>query len=156
MRPGAGAGRVHHEILAPRRHFLHKGSRMTLPANLPPKFRTAARDFADKLRASFASGMPAQPEDQLKAPVAALIETVTSGVLTKTEAQVHELGGRPDIGVEVGKALCGFVELKAPGLGAQTEQDKKPILIQLDGTASHLHRDCEMNDPLTFAECRNF
>ena len=83
---------------------------------------------------------------------------------------MHELGGRPYIGVEVAKALCGFVELKAPGhgagtrdfkgrdkeqwrkfralpnilytdtvewalyrTGAQTEQDKKPILICLDG-----------------------
>ena len=143
---------------------------MTLPANLPPKFRTAARDFADTLRASFASEMSAQPEDQLKGPVQALLATVTRGVLTKTEAQVHDLGGRPDIGVEVSKALCGFVELKAPGYGAatrkfkdrdkrqwekfsalpnilytdacewalyrtgaQTEQDKKPILIRLDG-----------------------
>jgi hypothetical protein len=143
---------------------------MTLPANLPPKFRIAARDFADKLRASFASGMPAQPEDQLKGPVQALLATVTRGVLTKTEAQVHDLGGRPDIGVEVSNALCGFVELKAPGLGAQTkklkgrdkaqwekfsalpnilytdacewalyhtgvqtEQDKTPIVIRLDG-----------------------
>ena len=143
---------------------------MTLPVNLPPKFRAAARDFADTLRASFASGMPAQPEDQLKGPVQALLATVTHGVLTKTEAQVHDLGGRPDIGVEVNQALCGFVELKAPGhgagtrkfkdrdkrqwekfsalpnilytdacewalyrTGAQTEQDKKPILIRLDG-----------------------
>ena len=165
---------------------------MTLPANLPEAFRTAARDFAEKLCASFASGMPAQPEDQLKGPVQALLATVTSGVLTKTEAQVHDLGGRPDIGVEVRNALCGFVELKAPGLGAQTkklkdrdkrqwekfsalpnilytdalewalyrtgvqtEQDKKPILIRLDGTASHLHRACEMSDPQSFAECRN-
>src|ERR1035438_2525420 len=60
---------------------------MTLPENLPPKFRTAARDFADTLRASFASGMPAQPEDQLKGPVQALLATVTRGVLTKTEVR---------------------------------------------------------------------
>src|ERR1019366_5348322 len=97
---------------------------MTLPANLPPKFRTAARDFADTLRASFASGIAAQPEDPLKGPVQALLATVTRGVLTKTEAQVYDLGGRPDIGVEVNKALCGFVELKAPGHGAQTRKLK--------------------------------
>ncbi len=97
---------------------------MTLPANLPANFRAAARDFADTLRANFASGMPAQPEDQLKGPVQALLKTVTSGVLTKTEAQVHDLGGRPDIGVEVAKALCGFIELKAPGLGARTRDFK--------------------------------
>ena len=159
---------------------------MTLPANLPPKFRTAARDFADTLRASFASGMPAQPEDQLKGPVQALLATVTRGVLTKTEAQVYDLGGRPDIGVEVGKALCGFVELKAPGhgagtrkfkdrdkrqwekfsalpnilytdacewalyrTGAQTERDKKPILIRLDGI---LEKGAAALDDATLAE----
>ena len=105
---------------------------MTLPANLPPQFRAAAHDFADTLRASFASGMPAQPEDQLKGPVQALLATVTRGVLTKTEAQVHDLGGRPDIGVEVNKALCGFVELKAPGLGAQTKKLKGRDKAQWD------------------------
>ena len=159
---------------------------MTLPVNLPPKFRTGARDFADTLRASFASGMPAQPEDQLKGPVQALLATVTRGVLTKTEAQVQDLGGRPDIGVEVSKALCGFVELKAPGYGAttrkfkdrdkrqwekfsalpnilytdvcewalyrtgaQTEQDKKPILIRLDGI---LEKGAAALDDTTLAE----
>ena len=54
----------------------------------------------------------------------ALLKTVTNGVLTKTEAQVDALGGRPDIGVEVAKALCGFVELKAPGHGARTRDFK--------------------------------
>jgi hypothetical protein len=76
--------------------------------------------------------MPAQPEDQLKGPVQALLATVTRGVLTKTEAQVHDLGGRPDIGVEVSKALCGFVELKAPGLGAQTNKLKGRDKAQWD------------------------
>ncbi|MBA2434400.1 MAG: DNA methyltransferase, partial [Chthoniobacterales bacterium] len=66
--------------------------------------------------------MSAQPEDQLKAPVQSLLKTVVSEVLTKTEARVDN--GRPDIGVEVTKALCGFVELKAPGLGAQTKKLK--------------------------------
>ena len=126
---------------------------MTLPANLPADFRTAARDFADALRASFASGMPAQPEDQLKGPVQALLKTVTNGVLTKTEAQVHDLGGRPDIGVEVATRLCGFVELKGPGLGARTrdfkgrdrEQWKKfsalPNVLYTDAVEWALYKD---------------
>ncbi len=92
---------------------------MTLPINLPSEFRAAASEFAETLRASFASGMSAQPEDQLKAPVQALLKAVVSNVLTKTEAHVDN--GRPDIGVEVRKALCGFVELKAPGFGAQAK-----------------------------------
>lgn len=95
---------------------------MTLPGNLPTGFRTAAHDFADALRASFASGIPAQAEDQLKGPVQALLKAVTANVLTRTEAQVHDLGGRPDIGVSVSGALCGYVELKAPGLGARTNR----------------------------------
>lgn len=43
-------------------------------------------------------------------------------VLTRTETRVSELGGRPDIGVSVRGALCGYVELKAPGSGARTNR----------------------------------
>lgn len=147
---------------------------MTLPTTVHAAFRAAAHRYADTLRASFASGLPAQPEDQLKAPVADLLKSVRPGVATKTEAHAAEVGGRPDIGVEVARALCGFVELKAPGHGArtryfkgrdkaqwqkfsalpnilytdalewalyrtgtQTEQDKKPILVRLDGILDH-------------------
>lgn len=49
---------------------------------------------------------------------------VRTRVLTKTEAHVDGLGGRPDIGVEVQDALCGHVELKAPGAGAQAQRFK--------------------------------
>jgi hypothetical protein len=105
---------------------------MTLPANLPTAFRAAAHTFADKLHEVFASGLPAQPEDQLKAPVQNLLATVTSGVLTKTEAQLEELSGRPDIGVEVNRLLCGFVELKAPGLGVTKSKLKGRNKAQWD------------------------
>ncbi len=93
---------------------------MILPENLPSRFRIAAHAFADSLRANFASGMPAQPEDQLKWPVQELLQAAHPGVLTRTEVQVDGLGGRPDMGVHVHAALCGFVELKAPGHGART------------------------------------
>ena len=91
---------------------------------VPDNFRIAAREFADSLRAIYASPQSAQPEDQLKAPVMALLRSVRQQVLTKTEVQVDELGGRPDIGVEVNGALCGHIELKAPGLGAETRKFK--------------------------------
>jgi hypothetical protein len=39
---------------------------MTLPIHIPEDFRLAARQFANEIRASFASGIPAQAEDQLK------------------------------------------------------------------------------------------
>lgn len=95
---------------------------MTLPANLPINFRTAAHQFADDLRANFASGIPAQAEDQLKAPVQALLRAVAGNVITRTEAQLYQIGGRPDIGVSVHGVLCGYVELKAPGMGALTHR----------------------------------
>ena len=103
---------------------------MTLPASLPLGFRTAARVFADTLHRNFSSSLAAQPEDQLKGPVQALLASVTSGVLTKTEVQVDALGGRPDIGVHVDNLLCGFVELKAPGTGAITRKFKSRDKVQ--------------------------
>lgn len=98
---------------------------MPAPFYFPVTFKTAAQQFANDLRASFASVVPAQPEDQLKPPVQALIRAARSGeVITRTETHVEGLGGRPDIGVEVFGALCGHVELKAPGHGALTKKYK--------------------------------
>ena len=90
----------------------------------PASFRAAAHLFANDLRASFASSVPAQPEDQLKPPVQALIRAARGSVITRTETHVIGLGGRPDIEVEVSGALCGHVELKAPGNGALTKKYK--------------------------------
>src|ERR1700730_14895833 len=95
---------------------------MTVPANVPPTFKAAAHRFAEELKSNFASTIPAQPEDQLKSPVNNLLESAANKLLTRTEAQVSELGGRPDIGVSVRGALCGHVELKAPGFGARTNR----------------------------------
>ena len=99
------------------------------PAQLA-SFKTALEKFANDLQKAFASKMTAQAEDQLKSPVQALIKAVRLNVITKTEAQVKDLGGRPDIGIEVAGALCGHVELKAPGFGAQTKKFKGRDLEQ--------------------------
>jgi hypothetical protein len=93
-------------------------------------FKTALEKFANDLQKIFASKMTAQAEDQLKSPVQALIQAVRLNVITKTEAQVKDLGGRPDIGIEVAGALCGHVELKAPGFGAQTKKFRGRDLAQ--------------------------
>lgn len=62
-------------------------------------------------------------------PVQILLGTVASDVQARTEAQLGNLGIRPDIGVAVKSLLCGYVELKAPGKGARasrfTGADKK-------------------------------
>lgn len=120
--------------------------------SVPPHFRAAAQKFATDLHAAFASTQRAQPEDQLKGPVQALVQAARAQVSTKTEVHVEGLGGRPDIGVMVGKLLCGHVELKAPGMGALTKKfkgrDKEqwqkftalPNLIYTDATEWVLYR----------------
>jgi hypothetical protein len=119
------------------------------------------QQFARSLTQNFASLTPAQPEDQLKPVVAVLLEGVGQGinlnVLLRAEAQLAEIGGRPDFGVDVNGLLCGYIELKAPGVGARprsfraTEHNGKqwkkfkslPNLIYTDGNEWSLFRTGE-------------
>ena len=84
--------------------------------------------FADNLKAKFALTGTASPEDQLKPDVAALL--VAAGakrglkVETRTETHLSEHKVRPDIAIYVGGLICGYVELKAPGLGADAPKLK--------------------------------
>lgn len=84
--------------------------------------------FADNLRAKFALTGKASPEDQLKPDVAALF--VAAGaklglkVETRTETHLSEHKVRPDIAIYVGGLICGYVELKAPGFGADAPKLK--------------------------------
>ena len=95
---------------------------MTLPAYVPQEFKDAVTTFARTLKRNFAVPIQANPEDQLKAPMLALLQAATTNVQPRTEAQVEGLGARPDIGVAVSSLLCGYVELKAPGKGARTNR----------------------------------
>lgn len=69
----------------------------------------------------------ANPEDQLKRTVPALVEAVgaTLGrdVSILSESPVDE-GGRPDLAIAVDGLLVGYIELKAPGEGT-TDRDLK-------------------------------
>lgn len=96
---------------------------------------TAALEaFAENLKATYSLDIPGQPEDQLKAPVSALLTEVSKALsvvlATKTEAPVVGLGGRPDIAAAVQGLLTGYVELKAPGFGARTTKFKGENLKQ--------------------------
>ena len=119
-------------------------------------FREALEDCATTLARNFASSTRAQPEDQLKRPLQNLLEALQPGIVTRTEAAVAALGGRPDIAVDVRRLLTGHVELKAPGLGATPSrfrdahsraQFKKfkalPNLIYTDGNEWTLFRSGE-------------
>lgn len=121
--------------------------------------RTALKEFAAEVSSNFAvAGVaPANPEDQLKGPVQTLLkrigEALGYNVVVRTEAQVADVGGRPDIAVVVDQLLTGYVELKAPGKGARpsrfqgadARQWKRfadlPNLIYTDGQEWALYRN---------------
>ncbi len=102
-----------------------------------------------------------QPEDQLRAPFETLLTEISilsnfsDGAVTAVgESSLADLKTRPDYSVTVHKALVGFVELKAPGKGADPRKFKDPHdrtqweklkslpnLMYTDGNAFSLWRD---------------
>jgi len=99
---------------------------MTIEAILSA-FGTKAKD---KLANVAASG---QPEDQLRAPFEGLLSDIAElsnfpkgTVLAVGESSITDLKTRPDYAVTVKNALVGFVELKAPGKGADPRKFKDP------------------------------
>jgi hypothetical protein len=116
-----------------------------------------------KLSNSAATG---QPEDQLRGPLEKLIEALADlngkagMVILVGETTLSGMQTRPDYSVTVGigkaKALVGFVEVKAPGKGAnpnkfKDQHDKAqwgklkalPNLLYTDGNAFWLWQDGE-------------
>jgi hypothetical protein len=102
------------------------------------------------------------PEDQLRAPFEQLLIDMAllaaySNVTAVGESALSHLGLRPDYAVTVANALTGFVELKAPGKGADPrsfsnphdkEQGKKllslPNVLFTDGNAFSLWQNGEL------------
>lgn len=102
-----------------------------------------------------------QPEDQLRNPIEQLFKALSgecghaSGALVLVgEKSLSELRTRPDFAVQLNKALIGFVEVKAPGKGAdprkfKDKHDKEqwdklkalPNLLYTDGNAVSLWRN---------------
>lgn len=101
------------------------------------------------------------PEDQLRAPLETLIADLAAILLFKAgdvvaigETTLSSLKTRPDYAVRARNALVGFIEVKAPGKGAdprrfKDEHDRDqwtklkslPNLIYTDGNAFSLWRD---------------
>ena len=118
------------------------------------------KKFADTLKSKFSLPGAASPEDQLKSPVAALLSEAGAEfgltIESRTETHLSEHKVRPDIAIYSGGLICGYVELKAPGLGADAsklkgEHNKKqweklkglPNLIYTDGCDWALYRTGE-------------
>ena len=100
-----------------------------------------------------------EPEDQLRAPLEALIDDLSAlcGFPPKTgepvgESTIATLKTRPDYAITLRNALVGFIEIKAPGKGADPRRfrghDKEqweklqslPNLLYTDGNHFSLWR----------------
>jgi Type ISP C-terminal specificity domain/N-6 DNA Methylase len=129
----------------------------------------AAKTLADAVSAYGASAkgklaniaISGAPEDQLRGPLEVLIRDLAAidgmpanSVQLVGETTLSALKTRPDFAVIVEKALIGFIEVKAPGKGADPRQFKDPHdkdqwdklkslpnLIYTDGNSFSLWRD---------------
>lgn len=108
------------------------------------------------------------PEDQLRAPLEELVRSLAteSGmpegwVALVGESTLIDLGTRPDYAVTVRNALVGFIEVKAPGKGADPRRftdphDRRqcaklkslPNLMYTDGQSFSVWRDGELFGPI--------
>lgn len=113
-----------------------------------------------------------QPEDQLRAPFEMLLADlaelagISRNQLTAVgESTLSALQTRPDYAVTVKNALVGFVEIKAPGKGADPRKFKDahdkgqwerlrslPNLIYTDGNAFSLWQDGELVDSIVILQ----
>jgi len=113
-----------------------------------------------------------QPEDQLRAPFEHLLADMADlarlpklAVAAVGESSINDLKTRPDYAVSVRSALVGFVELKAPGKGADPRKFKDPHdkaqweklrslpnLLYTDGHAFSLWQNGELADSVVSLE----
>ena len=139
---------------------------MTTLDAIVAKFGTSAKQ---KLSNAGAVGAPEDqlrgPFEQLQADLATYEGFSTGEVVAVGETALSDLKIRPDYSVTVNSALVGFVELKAPGKGADPRRfkgkhDKEqwerlkhlPNLIYTDGNNFSLWRDGELVSPVVRLE----
>ncbi|MBD3307713.1 N-6 DNA methylase [candidate division KSB3 bacterium] len=105
------------------------------------------------------------PEDQLRAPFENFMADVAAAfgwkIVCTGETPLPNRLGRPDYAVHLNQLLAGYVELKAPGVGANVrhfkghnrDQFKRfsaiPNLLYTDGNEWALYRDGEMVRKIT-------
>ena len=132
---------------------------------MTPTVETVVADFGRQAKEKFSNPViTGEPEDQLRAPfefllvgISALCGFSKGQVVAVGETTVEDLKTRPDYAVTVRGPLVGFVELKAPGKGADPRKFKDPHdkeqwsklsllpnLIYSDGNSFSLWRSGEL------------
>ncbi len=124
-------------------------------------FAKAVATFGAEVKATLSNpAIPGEPEEQLRTPLVKLIKALAAlsgqaaGVELVGETSLKDLSVRPDFAVTQKGALIGFIEVKAPGKGAdptrlRDKRDKSqweklralPNLVYTDGNSFALCRD---------------
>jgi hypothetical protein len=122
------------------------------------------RKFAKAVTAKMTTLTAGEPEDQLRAPFEVFMQevgkTIAREIVCTGETRLAGRLGKPDYAVHATQLLAGYVELKAPGLGANPgrftgynrDQWKRfaaiPNLIYSDGNDWGLYRNGESVRPI--------
>lgn len=118
---------------------------------------SALQDFAAAVTAKMTQVALGEPEDQLRGPFETFMDAVGRAcgwnVVCTGETPLPDRLGRPDYAVHLNQLLVGYVELKAPGVGATAtrftghnrNQFKRfsaiPNILYTDGNEWVLYRD---------------
>lgn len=126
------------------------------------RFESAVSDFGKSAKAKLSNiAIHGEPEDQLRGPLENLLGEfaeicgfVRDEISSVGETSLSSLKTRPDYAITVRKTLVGFIEVKAPGKGAdprkfKDKHDKEqwiklqslPNLLYTDGNQFSLWRD---------------
>ncbi|MBI3693765.1 MAG: N-6 DNA methylase [Acidobacteria bacterium] len=124
----------------------------------------ALQGFGETVRAKMSTLTPGEPEDQLRGPFENFMADAAGAlgwnVVCTGETRLPGRLGRPDYAAHLNKLLAGYVELKAPGVGANPkrfgghnrEQWKQfqalPNLLYCDGNEWALSRSGEVVDKI--------
>jgi len=124
----------------------------------------ALKKFADSVTAKMNTLTAGEPEDQLRGPFEVFMREVGHAlaldVVCTGETKLPGRLGKPDYAVHAPKLLAGYVELKAPGVGANparftghnAHQWKRfsaiPNLIYCDGNDWGLYRNGQADRPI--------
>lgn len=125
---------------------------------MPPVLLAPLADFAAAVSAKLKLPAAGEPEEQLRAPLEKLLEEAGAlfgmPVLCRGEFRLKDIG-RPDYAVYCRGVLCGYVEVKQPGKGADPDRyrghDKRqwesfkalPNILYTDGNEWALYRNGE-------------
>ena len=124
----------------------------------------ALLSFAEAVKVKRTQQISGEPEDQLRGPFENFIASTASAlgrnVVCTGETPLPDRLGRPDYAVHLNQLLAGYVELKAPGVGANTkrfaghnrDQWKRfsaiPNILYTDGNEWALYRDGKLIDKI--------